>query len=100
MFIARREFQLDLTFKELDEFVHEIQSSLKDDRFPENYTVNILKDQIACCGVYPMGLAFEIEGPDKQGIENVDIQLYSKFIENCERKHIEYHESQPLDILE
>ncbi len=99
MFIARREFRLDLNFKELDEFFNDVQSSVMNEIFPKDYVVNILKDQIACCGVYSLGIAFEIEGPDKQGIKDLDLKVYSKVIENFERKGIEYHEPTSLDII-
>lgn len=46
-----------------------------------------------------MGVAIEIEGPNKQPIEDLDLKIYAKIIEICERENIEYHECKPLSVI-
>lgn len=99
MFIARREFRLRLSYVEQNKFFKEVKSSIVNEKIPDGYTVNILEDLIACCGVHPLGIAFEIEGPDEQGINDLDLIMYSKMIENCERKNIKYHKAESLKIF-
>ena len=46
-----------------------------------------------------MGVAIEIEGSEDKLLKELDIMMYSKILEMCEQKSIEYHESQPLEVL-
>lgn len=98
MFI-RREFHLDLKYEELDEFFKEVKSSIANKNIPKEYIVSVHKDQAVCCGIFPIGVAIEIEGSEDKLIKELDIMTYSKIIEICEKKGIEYHESQPPEVL-
>jgi hypothetical protein len=95
----RREFNLDLKYEELDEFFKEVQSSIANKNIPKDYTISVHKDQAVCCGIFPIGVAIEIDGPEDKLTKELDIMTYSKIIEICEKKGIEYHESQPLEVL-
>ncbi len=86
--------------EDINRFVEEIKFFLEEAKIPENYTVDVYKDQVTCCGVFPIGVAIEIEGPKKQAIEDLDLKIYAKIIEICEREGIEHHECEPLEILE
>lgn len=98
--IGRREFYLlDLKYDELDEFVEEVKSFIANENIPKDYTVDVYKDQVACCGILPIGIAIEIEGPEEKPIKDLDIMMYSKIIEICERKGTEYHEYKLLEVL-
>jgi len=86
--------------EDLNRFVEEIKTFLEKERIPEDYVVNVYKDAVVCCGYFPIGVAIEIEGPKKQPIEDLDLMIYSKIIEICEREGIEYHECKPLESLQ
>jgi len=79
--------------------VEEIKAFLKKEKIPEEYVINVYKDYVACCGFLPMGVVIEIEGPEKQPIEDLDLKIYAKIIEICEREDIEYHECKPLSVI-
>ncbi len=98
MFI-RREFHLDMKYEELDEFFKEVKSSIANENIPKDYTVSVHKDQVVCCGIFPIGVAIEIEGLEDKLLKELDIMTYSKIIEFCEKRDVEYHEAQPLDVL-
>ena len=99
MMLLRREFNLDLKYEELDEFFNEIKSSLANENIPKDHIVSVYKDQVVCCGIFPMGVAIEIEGSEDKLLKELDMMMYSKVLELCEQKNIEYHESQPLEVL-
>lgn len=85
--------------QDIDEVVEEIKTFLKEEENPEGYTIDVYKDAAACCGYFPIGVAIEIEGAEKQPIENLDVKIYSKIIEICEREGIEHHKCEPLEVV-
>lgn len=85
--------------EDLDRFVKEIKSFLAEAEIPETYTVNVYKDQVTCCGYFPIGVAVEIQGPKEQPIKNLDEKILGKIKEICGRDHVQYHECSPLEIL-
>ena len=87
-----------LKSEDLDRIVVEIKS-FAEAVMPEAYTANVYKDHVTCCGYLPIGVAVEIEGPNKQIIKSLDEKLYAKIIEICEREGIETHECNPLEVL-
>ena len=98
--VGRREcYVLDLKGGELDLFVKEIKSFIAKENFPDGYTVDVYKDQAVCCGVFPLGIAVEIEGLKEQTIKALDVKLYSKIMEVCEREGFENHQCEPLKVL-
>ncbi len=85
---------------DLNRFVNEIKSFLVEAGIPENYTVNVYKDQVTCCGYFPIGVAVEIEGPKQQSIKRLDEKILGKIKEICGRERIEYHECSPMELLQ
>jgi hypothetical protein len=97
--LIRREFNLNLKYKELDEFIDEVKSSIANENIPKGYTVSVHKDQVVCCGIFPVGVAIEIEGAEDKLVKELDVMTYSKILGIWEKNNIEYHESQPLQVL-
>jgi len=97
--ISHRECHLiGVKNEDLNRFVEEIKTFLEEGKIPEGYVINVYKDAVACCGYLPIGVTVETEGPKKQPIEDLDLKIYSKIIEICEREDIEYHECTPLEV--
>jgi hypothetical protein len=100
MLIGRREFHtLDLSYDQLDDFFKKVESFISKKEVLEGCKIDIYKDQIACCGIFPLGIIVEIECHNEKTIKDLDLMVYSKIIEICERENIDYHESQPLKML-
>ncbi len=98
--ISRRECHLPLVKNEdLNRFVKEIASFLEEEKLPEGYTADVYKDQVVCCGCFLIGLAVEIEGANRQIIRDIDLKVYAKVLEVCERESVEYHEVSPPEVL-
>jgi hypothetical protein len=98
--ISQRECHLiNVKNEDLNRFVAEIKTFLESEKIPENYIINVYKDAVACCGYFPLGVSVEIMGPKTQPIEDLDLKIYSKIIEICERERVEYHECTPLETL-
>ncbi len=83
----------------LNKFVNELRSCLEQEKISKDYVVNVYKDTVTCCGHFAIGVAVEITGPKRQTIRNLDLKIYSKIIEICERENFEHHELQPLEVL-
>jgi hypothetical protein len=99
MLIGRREFHtMDLTYDELDDLFKEVKSFTSKKEVLEVSKIDVYKDQIACCGIFPLGIIVEIECHNEKTIHALDLMMYSKIIEICERENIDY-QSQPLRIL-
>lgn len=86
--------------EDLDRFIEEIKSFLREAKIPESYTANVYKDQVTCCGHLPIGVSVEIEGPEEQPIKNLDEKIYGKIKEICGRKRVLYPECSPIDIIQ
>jgi hypothetical protein len=85
--------------EKLNRFVDEIKRFLVETGIPDTYSINVYKDQVTCCGHFPIGVAFEIEGPKMQPIKDIDEKILRKIKEICEREHVEYHECSNADVL-
>lgn len=97
--ISHRECHIvNMKNDDLNRFVAEMKTFLEEEKIPEDYSINIYKDAVACCGYFPIGVFVEIQGPEKQPIEDLDLKMYSKIIELCERDNVEYHECSPLEV--
>jgi len=64
-----------VTTEDLDRFIEEIKSFLREAKIPESYTASVYKDQVTCCGHLPIGVAVEIESPGEQPIKNLDEKI-------------------------
>lgn len=98
--VSRRECLITgLKSEEIDLVVNDLKAFLKEERLPEGYAASVYKDSVSCCGIFPLGIAIEIEGPEKHEIENLDKRLYAKILEICERRGIEHHKCEPVKII-
>ncbi len=93
-------YMLGVDDKALDSFIDEIKSFLHAVNVPEDYRVNVYKDEVTCCGHYPIGVAIEIEGPKGQQIKAIDEKVLEKVHEICGREHIVQHECSPAELLQ
>lgn len=97
--VSRRECLITgLKSEDIDLMVDDLRAFLKEERLPEGYIINVYKDFVACCGVLPLGIVVEIEGPSECIIEDLDRRLYAKIIEICEQRGIEQHKCEPMKI--
>jgi hypothetical protein len=100
MFIGRRDFSLlDLNYDQLDTFVKEVDSFSTQLSISEDAKIAVSKDQVGCCGIFPIGISIDIEAPTKSAIKELDVMMYAKVLEICERDNISFHDSEPLKIL-
>jgi hypothetical protein len=98
--VSRREFHLgDFNYDQITDFVNKLRDYLSTMQIPSRYSINIEKDIVACCGIFPLGAIIDIEGDNELIIRDLDFQLYAKMIELCEHDDINIHETQPLEIL-
>jgi len=99
MIIGRREFNtFDLTYIELDDLFKEVESFVPKNEDLEDCKIDVYKDQIVCCGIFPLGIIIEIECHKEKNVTDLDLIIVSKIIEICERDKIDY-KSQPLMML-
>jgi hypothetical protein len=100
MFIGRRDFGLlDLNYDQLDAFVKEVHAFSTRLNISEDSKITVNKDQVVCCGIFPIGISIDIEAPTKSAIKELDVMMYAKVLEICERDDISFHDSEPLKIL-
>ena len=102
--ISHREYNLfGVKNEDLNRFVEEIKTFLESGcghcMHMHGYVINVYKDNIVCCGSFPIGVTVEIEGPEKQPIYDWDSKIYSKVIEICKRERIEHDEFKPPEML-
>ncbi|MBS7659775.1 MAG: hypothetical protein QXY73_04230 [Candidatus Bathyarchaeia archaeon] len=99
MRVSRRELLITgLNSEQIDVLIDGLRNFLKEEAPPDGYVINVHKEAIACCGVFPVGVAIEIEGIDEHVIEHLDQKLCAKVIEICEQKGIEHHKCEPIRI--
>jgi hypothetical protein len=91
---------MEVTDEKLDSIVDELKTFLTEAKIPGTYKVNIYKDQVNCCGHFPLGVAVEIQGPKVQSMKNVDETILCKIMEICGRENIKYHECSPMEIIQ
>lgn len=99
MHISRRELLVTgLNSEQIDVLIEGLRNFLKEELLPDGYVINVHKEAMACCGVFPIGVAIEIEGIDEHVIEHLDRKICAKIIEICEQKGIEHHKCEPVRI--
>jgi hypothetical protein len=102
--ISHREYTLfGVDNGDLNRIVKEIKTFLDEGclhcALMQDYIINIYKDNVVCCGHFPIGIIVEIEGPKKEPIDNWDSKIYSKIIEICIREGIKHDDFQSPEIL-
>lgn len=98
--ISHRACYIGVKNEDLNKIVKEIKAFLAEAGIPDTYTVNVYKDQVTCCGHFPIGVAVEIQGPKEQPIKNLDEKIVGKIQEICGRERVKYHECTPIEILQ
>jgi len=89
--LGRREYFLfKISDKSLESLIDTIKSSLDP---PLEYSVNVYP------GKYGLNVVSEISGPDEEKIKNIDLEISSKVLEICEKRGIECHIIEPLEVL-
>ena len=84
--ISRREYHIiGVTNNDLNRYVTEIKTYFKERKNPEDYIIKVYKDAVACGGYYPLGFFVEIEGPEKQPIEDIDLRAFAKMMDIFQR---------------
>lgn len=102
--ISRREFHFyGVKNEDLNMFVEEIKTFLRERcghyLHIQGYVITVYKDNVVCCGSFPLGISVEIEGPKKQPICDWDSRISSKVVEICKREGIEHEEFKPPEML-
>jgi hypothetical protein len=98
--IGRREFSLlNSEYEEITDIEDEMRKYIDTNQIPLDCKVNVYRDQVTCCGIFTMGIAFEYECPDENILKELDLMIYSKILEICERQNIVHHEPSSLNIL-
>ena len=89
--LGRREFfLLMVSDKNIESLIDEVKSAV---RPPPDYGINIYP------GRYSVDVVVEISGPDIEGIRRIDLATSSKVLEICEKRGIECHSMEPLEII-
>jgi len=89
--LGRREYFLfNISDTNLESLVDTIKSALNP---PREYSVNVYP------GKYGVNVVIEISGPEEEKIKNIDLEIYSKVLEICEKRSIECHLMEPLEII-
>jgi hypothetical protein len=102
--ISHREYiLLGIENEDLSRFIDEIKTFLDEGclrcALSQGYVINISKDNVTCCGHFPVGITVEIEGPKKEPIDNWDSKIQAKISEICTREGIKHDDFTPPDML-
>jgi hypothetical protein len=58
-------------------------------RLPEEYTVDVHKDKVTCCGKLLFGVAFEVKGPKMKMIKDLEMKIVQEIKDICKRESVE-----------
>ena len=89
--LGRREYYLfNISNKNLESLIDEIKSTLTP---PRKYSVDVHP------GKYGLNVTVEISGPDEGKIKKIDLEISAKVLEICEKRGIEVHVMESLEII-
>lgn len=89
--LGRREyFLLKVSDKNIESLIDEIRSTVSR---PSGYRIDIYP------GEYGVDVVTEISGADVEEIRRIDLETSSKVLEICEKRGIEFHSIEPLEII-
>jgi len=89
--LGRREYYLfNISDKNLESLIDVIKSALTP---PREYSVD------AYPGKYGLNVIIEISGPDEGKIKKIDLEISAKVLEICEKRGIEVHVMESLEII-
>ena len=67
-------------------YLREIRTFFEEEQIPQDYSIIVHDDEIACCGLRGLRkIAIELQGPEKQPVEGLDAQIYSRISKICQR---------------
>jgi hypothetical protein len=75
--------------KTIDRIVEETKSYISGMGLPENYTVDVRKDKVVCCGNFLFGVAFEVKGPKMKTIKDVEKKIVDEIQNICKKESVE-----------
>ena len=89
--LGRREYYLfNISGKNLESLIDVIKSTLTP---PHKYSVDVYP------GKYGVNIIIEISGPDEEKIKKIDLETSAKVLEICEKRGIEAHVMEQLEII-
>lgn len=69
----------------IDRIVEKTKSYVSGIGWPENYTVNVHKDKVTCCGRFVFGVAFEVKGPKMKTIKDLEKKIVEEIQSICKK---------------
>ena len=88
--LGRRElFFFNITDRNIASIIDVIKSTLPSPK----YSLDVYS------GKYGVNLIIEISGLDEERIRQIDFELSAKVLEICEKRNIEVHLIQPIEII-
>lgn len=82
----------------IDALIAELKTSVEEWKIPKGYDLRIYKGVYGCCGVSDSNISVEIVGPDEKEIKEIDMKIMSKLMGLCEKKGLEYHACDRIEI--
>ena len=73
----------------IDRIVEKTESYISRIGLPENYTVNVRKDKVTCCGKFVFGVAFEVKGPKIKIIKDLEKKIIGEIQSICKKESVE-----------
>lgn len=80
-------------FKITDRNIKSIIDVIKSTMTSHKYTLDVYS------GKYGVNLIIEVSGLDEERIRQIDFELSAKVLEICEKRNIEVHLIQPIEII-
>ena len=73
----------------IDRIVEKTESYISRIGLPENYTVDVRKDKVTCCGTFVFGVAFEVKGPKIKIIKDLEKKIIGEIQSICKKESVE-----------
>ena len=73
----------------IDRIVEKTESYISRIGLPENYTVDVRKDKVTCCGKFVFGVAFEVKGPKIKIIKDLEKKIIGEIQSICKKESVE-----------
>jgi hypothetical protein len=73
----------------IDRIVEKIKSQMSKIGLPKNYSVDIHRDKVTCCGRFVFGVAFEMKGPKMKIIKDLEKKIIAEIQHVCKEESVE-----------
>ena len=73
----------------IDRIVDEIKLRISKIGFPKDYSVDIHRDKVTCCGRFVFGVAFEMKGPKMKVIKDLEKKIIEEIQRVCKKESVE-----------